>query len=128
MPSMPSDAPAGDDVDQAHGDPIGRGDPTDPRGLSLPRCAVPGTSANVSEPGRRCAGAAWLYVRPGDRAAGGTAAPGQTSEGGRSASAVAGPVSTVAANYCPARDLRSVCGLLATAWTQQRGASSASRV
>jgi catechol 2,3-dioxygenase-like lactoylglutathione lyase family enzyme len=41
-----TDAAAGDDAVEAHGDQVGRSDQADPRGLSLP-----GTSTDVPQPG-----------------------------------------------------------------------------
>ena len=48
MPGLSSDAAAGHDAIEANGDHVGRGDPADPGGLSLPGWAVSGTRADPS--------------------------------------------------------------------------------
>src|SRR5260370_33795160 len=49
MPRLSTDVAANDDALEAHGDHVGRGDQANPRGLSLPGCALSGTSTNVPQ-------------------------------------------------------------------------------
>src|SRR5205807_4232440 len=67
---------------QTHGDHAGRSDQAEPRGLSLPRPAVCGAPADVSQRRGRCAGLASLYLWARHCAAGGTTTAQGPSDGG----------------------------------------------